>query len=148
MHLSTPKAALLGGIASYFCRVPIRLFLVRGLLSRKERGLKGMLFRAAERLTVTLCHRTVFVSRSLLDFAKREGILSRKEGIVIADGMSNGVDTERFRPFRVIRRVNTDKTGISGVGPVVGYVGRLCRDKGNRGIGYGVEDREGSVSGC
>ena len=128
-HLSTPKAALLGAIASYFCRVPVRLFLVRGLLSRNERGIKGMLFRATERLTVEFCNRIVFVSRSLLDFAKREGILGRKEGIVIADGMSNGVDTERFRPSRGSPG-GSEKTGISGTGPVVGYVGRLCRDKG------------------
>jgi len=135
LHVSTPKAALLGSIAGWLTGVPVRVFLVRGLITDGAQGLRKHLLRAAEALTVRLCHASYFTSRSLLKFAEDERIIRPGRGEILREGMSNGVDLARFNPQRV-RPVNLTPTiPLSGSGervqgPVIGYVGRLGRDKG------------------
>ena len=133
VHLSTPKGALLGAIAAWVARVPIRIFLVRGLFTENARGPWRPLFRWLERLSARLCHTSICVAPSLLDFARAEGILGRGQGIVLAHGMSNGIDPERFDPAVVeaadLAARRPGPTGPSGA-TVIGFVGRLARDKG------------------
>jgi glycosyltransferase involved in cell wall biosynthesis len=123
VHVSTPKAALLGSIAAWLARVPVRVFFVRGLITEGAAGGRRRLFRALEALTSRLCTRTVCVAPSLLELARREGIVRPGDGWVAANGMSNGLDPARFAPGPVA-------PGLEGAGPVVGFVGRLARDKG------------------
>jgi glycosyltransferase involved in cell wall biosynthesis len=133
VHLSTPKAALLGSIAAWLARVPIRIFLIRGLLSEGTSGFRRHLFRSLERVTAKLCHQHICNSRSLLTYAREEGILEADQGIVLANGMSNGIDTEYFNPHSA----PLDSAVLENIGPsfgegtfIIGYVGRLCHDKG------------------
>jgi glycosyltransferase involved in cell wall biosynthesis len=136
VHLSTPKAALLGAMASWAARVPVRIFLVRGLLTEGARGLKRLFYRRLEWLTARFCHRSICVSPSLLDFARAEGILGPEQGVVLAHGMSNGIDPQRFDPaviatvdLATLRPESTAQIGYAG-STVIGFVGRLARDKG------------------
>lgn len=131
---STPKAALIGAIASWLTRVSVRIFLVRGSITEGAAGARRSLFLYIERLTAILSHQVICVAPSLLDFVHREGIVPPHKGIVMASGMSNGVDTQRFDPTRptlsadvAVLRV---QLGIPEGTPVVGFVGRLCADKG------------------
>lgn len=135
LHLSTPKAALLGSIAGRLTGVPVRLFLVRGLICDGASGLRKRLLRAVESLTMRLCHVAWFTSRSLLTFAEGEGMIRPDEGIVLCEGMSNGIDLAHFNPDRVSPVNLTPSIPMRGrsthvTGPVIGYVGRLGRDKG------------------
>lgn len=131
VHLSTPKAAFLGAIAATAARVPARLFLMRGLVSPEATGIARKVYRFAEWLTSRLCHRTLCISPSLLELARRESVIGEEEGAVIGSGSSNGIDAVRFNPVSVnfslipeqVRRL------ISGR-QVIGFVGRLARDKG------------------
>ena len=100
-HVSTPKAALLGSIAACLARVPIRIYLIRGLITENAQGAKRSLFRWLERLTARLCHSSICVAPSLLEFARAEGILGPTQGVVLASGMSNGIDPNRFNPANV-----------------------------------------------
>ena len=121
VNVSTPKAALLGAIAARIARVPHTVFLVRGLVTETASGPMRRLYRAAERLTARLSDTVICVSPSLLEFARRESIVDRDPGLVIASGMSNGVDADRFREAHDVGRQEA---------PVVGFVGRLAADKG------------------
>jgi len=136
VHVSTPKAALLGAIAAWAARVPVRLFLMRGSITEPARGARRLLFRALERLTAALCHQTVCVAPSLLAFLRAERILGPTDGMVVASGMSNGIDVDRFCPARdgdaapvwplpALARAASDPQAV-----FVGFVGRLARDKG------------------
>jgi glycosyltransferase involved in cell wall biosynthesis len=50
---------------------------------------------------------------------------------VLADGSSNGVDVERFAPAGAQRRREARaRFGVPERGPVIGFLGRLTRDKG------------------
>jgi glycosyltransferase involved in cell wall biosynthesis len=136
VHVSTPKAALLGAAAAYAARVPVRIYCLRGSITEPSAGLRRRLFRTIERLTARLCHQTICVSESLLEFARTESILPTHAGMVAAKGMSNGIDVRRFDADAVdpawmrelpepLQRVANDRASI-----VIGYVGRLARDKG------------------
>ncbi|HWF86445.1 MAG TPA: glycosyltransferase family 4 protein [Vicinamibacterales bacterium] len=135
-HVSTPKGALLGAVAAYAARVPVRIYCLRGSITEPASGLRRMIFRSVERFTARLCHQTICVSESLLDFARTESILPKRAGMVAAKGMSNGIDVDRFDAGSVdpagmralpesLQRVAQDRSTI-----VIGYVGRLARDKG------------------
>ena len=135
-HVSTPKAALLGSVAAYAARVPVRIFCFRGSITEPASGIRRKMYRWVERLTARLCNHTICVSDSLLQFARSESILSSTGGMVPANGMSNGIDAERFAPDAgdaawlqslpgSLAALARDSNAV-----VIGYVGRLARDKG------------------
>src|ERR1700690_3852366 len=57
VHTHTPKAGLLGMLAGWICRVPVRLHTVAGLPSMAATGVKAWLLRRTEKLTYALAHR-------------------------------------------------------------------------------------------
>jgi glycosyltransferase involved in cell wall biosynthesis len=132
VHVSTPKAALVGSIAAWLAGAPARVLLVRGLALEGSTGRHRWLLRAADWICARLCHRTLCVSPSLRDVACDEGIVTRQQTVVPASGMSNGVDAGRFDPRAVsaaeLPGVTDDAR--SARPPVIGFVGRLARDKG------------------
>ncbi len=129
--VSTPKAALLGSIAAWNARVPIRIFLFRGSITENARGPMRLLFQKLEWLTARLCHQTICVSPSLLQFTRCSRILKSNEGICVANGMSNGIDASRFDPDRVQDSGELGNAlGIPQDAVIIGFVGRLALDKG------------------
>jgi glycosyltransferase involved in cell wall biosynthesis len=124
VHLSTPKAALLGALAAKAAGVKTRVFLIRGLSSESAAGLRRSIFLQLERLTARLSTHSICVAPSLLDYARRNGIA--QDSIVVANGMSNGIDATRFDPG-----VIGEASEVSELPPRrIGFVGRLVRDKG------------------
>jgi glycosyltransferase involved in cell wall biosynthesis len=134
VHLSTPKASVLGSMAAWAARVPISVYLIRGLHSEKQKGFRRKFFSFLESIPARLCSQTICVSPSLLEFARSEGIIAPDRGAVVANGMSNGVDVDHFDPVRVAREVDIKALALSLNLPpkckVIGFVGRLAVDKG------------------
>jgi glycosyltransferase involved in cell wall biosynthesis len=132
VHVSTPKAALLGAIAALVARVPVRVFLVRGLSFDGARGWRRRALALLERLTAALCHRTLFVSHSTMRLAEADRMIPIGSGRVPGAGMSNGIDTRRFDARTITHAplpfALTDEAGRPR--PVIGFAGRLARDKG------------------
>ncbi len=124
VHLSTPKAALLGSFAAFCARVPSRFFLIRGSVTGAARGWSSILNRWGEWLTVKLCNDIVVVSPSLLKYLREQGVLRSNEGKVIANGMSNGIDAEQFKSSHLHQPVGHSKK------LTIGFVGRLNKEKG------------------
>jgi glycosyltransferase involved in cell wall biosynthesis len=135
-HVSTPKAALLGSIAAYAARVPIRIFCFRGSITEPASDMRRKVYRWVERLTARLCTHTICVSESLLRFARSESILTSTDGMVPASGMSNGIDVQKFTPdgddaaWRRSLPESISALARDSNAVVIGYVGRLARDKG------------------
>ncbi len=132
--VSTPKAGLLGAIAAWSARVPVLVFLWQGSITEGASGLRRWLYRFLEQLTASLCHQVICVSPSLLAFTQREGIVSATKGAVMAKGTVNGIDAKRFDPARVElpsrAKALCRQFAIPEGTPVIGFVGRLCADKG------------------
>lgn len=132
-NVGTPKAGLVGGLAAWLNRVPCRVYTLRGLRFETTKGLKRGLLICAERLACYFAHRVICVSHSLREKAIDNGLTRRGKTVVFGSGSSNGVDVQRFTPTpdRMMRADELRRElGIPAAAPVVGYVGRLTRDKG------------------
>jgi glycosyltransferase involved in cell wall biosynthesis len=127
VEFSTPKAGLLGTVAARAIGVPVRVYMLRGLKLETARGVKRWILLAAERLaaacaTVVLCN-----SESLRAEALALGVAPESKLKLLGVGSSNGVDTEWFAPGTSDVR---ERLGLGKDALVLGFVGRLTRDKG------------------
>ena len=126
-EFSTPKAGLLGNLAAMLARVPVRVYFLRGLRLESSNGLLRSVLLAAERLAAWSAHYVLCNSPSLEAEAVSLRLAAKGKFRRIGDGSSNGVDTRRFAPGPCGLR---EQIGIAPDAPVIGFVGRLTRDKG------------------
>lgn len=124
---STPKAGLLGNLAAWSLRIPHRIYTLRGLKLEGTKGIKRVLLLAAEQATARCAHRVLCNSLSLRAAARVLRIAPERKLCLLGDGSSNGVDAQRFSPGE--SRVR-EALGIPENDFVLGFVGRLTRDKG------------------
>lgn len=127
VEFSTPKAGLLGSIAGWLCGVSCRVYLLRGLKLETAAGLKRRILWAAERVAAACVHGILCNSESLRVQARALRIAASDKLHLLGAGSSNGVDVERFSPGRSSVRA---KLGLVADDLVIGFVGRLTRDKG------------------
>ena len=134
LNVGTPKAGLLGALAGWLTRVPVRVYVLRGLrLEGARTPRQKALLWLAERATIMLASEVVCVSHSLRDEAVALHLFGRRgEPVVIGAGSSNGVNPERWNA--ALAAVDRAAVRASwGVGPDVldvGFVGRMNVDKG------------------
>jgi len=132
-HVSTPKMGLLGAIAAWSCRVPVRLYTLRGIRADGFTGNQARLLVALERLACALSHNVYCVSHSVRDRARELRLAPSHKLRVLGAGSSNGVDTTRFsRTAEILRAADAlrDRLRLPAAAPVIGFVGRIVRDKG------------------
>lgn len=134
VNAGTPKAGLLGMMASWLSRVPIRIYTLRGLRLETAKSWKlSAALAITERIASGCAHRIVCVSDSLRSVAVERRLIAAKKAVVLGGGSSNGVDARRFdvrqRPASQVEALRT-QLGIPDDAPVIGFAGRLTRDKG------------------
>jgi len=127
VEFSTPKAGLLGTIAARLRGVPRRVYMLRGLKLETCTGIKRWLLLAAEYVAAACAHVVLCNSESLRARALALRIAPPGKLRLLGEGSSNGVDVERFSPGLSTVRATL---GIARGVPVIGYAGRLTRDKG------------------
>ncbi|MFW6597667.1 glycosyltransferase family 4 protein [Propionibacteriaceae bacterium Y2011] len=132
VNLGTPKAALLGAVASWLLRIPKRLYVVRGLRLEGSAGILGRVLWAMEWITMRLATDVLFVGPSLAAEGERRGLLMRHKSWLIGSGSSNGVDAAAVveRAGTVDRDALRHRLGLESDHFVVGFIGRITRDKG------------------
>jgi glycosyltransferase involved in cell wall biosynthesis len=133
VHGHTPKGGLLAMVAATLSRVPVRVYHVHGLAFETAVGRRRRLLVTSERVACRLADRVMCVSRSVLAVAEGEGVLRHGRGHVLESGSINGVDAMgQFEPQRHLADGRAVRKGLRvPVGAVVvGYVGRVVRDKG------------------
>lgn len=134
VHAHTPKGGLLGMISAWLTRTRVCIYHMRGLPYMSATGRKRTLLMATERTSCRLAHRVFCVSHSLREVAIADGIVPAEKIVVFAGGSGNGVDsTTRFNPDRFsAEAVQAQKAelGIGGDEIVIGFIGRIVRDKG------------------
>jgi glycosyltransferase involved in cell wall biosynthesis len=126
-EFSTPKAGLLGSLAGLICGVPHRVYLLRGLRLETASGFKRAILRVTEQLAAACSHIVLCNSESLRDQAISLRLAGAGKLQLLGHGTSNGVDVERFTPGASNLK---HRLGIPARAPVIGFVGRLTRDKG------------------
>ncbi len=133
VYAGTPKAGLLGMLAARFLRVPVRVYAVCGLRLETTRGFKRAVLTTTERTTSACATRLFFVSESLRRSYLGLRLAAPKKTTVIGKGTLNGVMPARFAPTpeqTAQRNAYRAEAGIQDGDRVIGFVGRLTRDKG------------------
>jgi len=134
VHAHTPKGGLLGLMAASTAGVPVRIYQMRGLPVEGAKGMKRVLLSATERTSCGLAHQVVCVGHSLQRTSVELELAPPEKLTVLAGGSGQGVDAAgRFDParFEAPERGQTRaRYGIPVDAPVLGFVGRIVRDKG------------------
>ncbi len=130
-NMSTPKMGLLGGLAAWMTHVPRRIYTLRGLRYQTTRSWKRLLLMACERLSCACAHQVICVSRSLKEAARRDRICRSEKLALLGETVSEGI-TVAPRSKNPAHRVSClrEKAGIPDDTVVIGFVGRLTKDKG------------------
>ncbi|MHC5353689.1 glycosyltransferase family 4 protein [Myroides sp. LJL115] len=129
----TPKGALLAMLASKLVGTKNRIYFRHGLVFETSRGFKLYLLRFLEKLTSMCASQIVCVSQSVYDYSVENGFGSALKNIVLNKGTCNGVDTIKYSKSNSEDKVKLlRKVGIPENNIVIGYVGRLSKDKGIR----------------
>lgn len=130
VHTHTPKAGLLGILAAKMCRVPIRVHTVAGLPLMAKSGLLKRLLVNIEKLTYAAATDILPNSNTLATYI-RESIYDHPKLKVLANGTSNGIDTDYYAsdvfPSSQIKNLKVD-LGLNRI--VFLFVGRVVSDKG------------------
>lgn len=133
VHAGAPKSAFLAMLAARIAGVRLRFFACHGTITGRRSGARRLFFRLVEGITARLADRVWCMSPSLLAFMSQAGIIPAGRGFVIGHGSANGFREEWLNEAGVsvpeaIVRLERDKA--AGGFPVVGFMGRLCRQKG------------------
>jgi glycosyltransferase involved in cell wall biosynthesis len=132
VHTHTPKAGLLGMIASYFAGVPIRLHTVAGMPLMELKGLKKEILGITERLTYACAHQVYPNSKGLRKIIMNYGFCKAEKLKVIANGASNGVNVDLFDPHYASPTYRSELRAKHGISDelVFCFVGRIALEKG------------------
>lgn len=130
----TPKGGLLSMVAAWLMRVPKRVYFRHGLVYQTSSGLKRFILMSVDRIASLLATKIVCVSPSVLEQSIKDKLSPAHKQIVLGKGTCSGVDTQgKFNP----QNINPEKMsllkqkwGIDDSDWIVGYTGRLVRDKG------------------
>jgi glycosyltransferase involved in cell wall biosynthesis len=133
VHTHTPKAGIIGMLASKLANVPHRLHTVAGLPLLETKGVKRKVLDLVEQLTYACATKVYPNSNGLLQFILSANYCNSSKLKVLANGSSNGIDTTYFDRSHFSEEMVSDlrhKLEISKEDFVFIFVGRLVKDKG------------------
>lgn len=132
VHTNTPKGSLLGMLASWWCRVPIRIYTVTGLRFETASGNFKRLLIMMEKITCA-CATKVIPEGDGVKNTLIKNKITKKPLKKILNGNINGIDAAYFDPTlypEEDKRLLRKDLNIGEKDFVFIYVGRLVKDKG------------------
>ena len=133
VHTHTPKAGIVGMLAAFLARVPLRIHTVAGLPLMEAKGMKKIILRFVERLTYRCATNVFSNSKGLQAYILEQRLTDAQKMTLIGQGSSNGIDTSHFQPqdkhSKTIQSLRAT-LGINKEDFLFCFVGRLVSDKG------------------
>ncbi len=132
VQYSTPNASFYAAVAAFLAGIKVRLYCQWGMVFVSASGLKRRLLRLMEK---TICHLSTNIqpdSYGNLEYCRKDRLYSEKKSEVIWNGSAKGVDLSRY-DFQLRSDYAQEirhRYGIDQGDIVLGFVGRLGRDKG------------------
>ena len=133
VHTHTPKAGLIGMMAAWFCRVPVRMHTVAGLPLVETRGLKRQVLTMVERITYQCATRIYPNSFAQKGFILQHIYANEKKIKVIGNGSSNGINCDYFKSSSELIEESRDirlELNIPSNQSVGIFIGRVTGAKG------------------
>lgn len=130
VHTLTPKAGLLGMLAAFICRIPVRIHTFTGQVWATRGGLARCGLKWIDKLIAGLATRVLTDSYSQLEFLVSEGVVGHRRIGVAGPGSISGVDPDRFKPSLAARERLRGDLGIPDNAVVFLALGRINREKG------------------
>jgi glycosyltransferase involved in cell wall biosynthesis len=130
----TPKGALISMFAGLLCGTKMRIYFRHGLVYETADGLARSVLKLAEKVTSLCSTKIICVSKSLYNLSLKEHLNPVKKQKILGKGTCGGIDTiNKFNPElidkeRVVELKQKYKIAENGI--VIGFCGRLVRDKG------------------
>ena len=130
----SPKGGLLAMLAAFICNVPTRIYFRHGLVYETATGFLRKLLIACDKITSLCATKIVCVSNSVLRQSIKDKLGSVNKQIVLGKGTCTGIDTRgKFNPENINPHKLSNlksKWGIEDGDFVLGYSGRMAKDKG------------------
>ena len=133
VHTHTPKAGIIGMLAAYIARVPLRMHTVAGLPLMESTGFKRSVLNLVERITYFCATHVYPNSKGLQDFIIQHEFCDQQKLKILGAGSSNGIDTSYFDPKQITtnqKHALKTKLNIEPTDFIFSFVGRLVGDKG------------------
>jgi glycosyltransferase involved in cell wall biosynthesis len=133
VHSHTPKAGIIGMLAAFIARVPVRMHTIAGLPLMEVKGIKKRILYAVERLTYRYATHVYPNSKGLMDFIQEKHLAEKTPLQIIGKGSSNGIDTGHFNADSILDQELIKcqkKWTIAQDDFVFLFIGRLVGDKG------------------
>ena len=127
VHSLTPKGGMLGMLAAWIARVPIRIAMFNGELKLPNRIVRGIV-KITNWLTCLLATHLNADGYGTKEYVESQHI-TRKPVVVFWHGNINGIDLKKFAPAGS-RDKKRKILGISPTSIVFVFVGRVVHDKG------------------
>lgn len=127
---ATPKAGLLSMLASFFVGVKKRIYHIFGFPFETAKGVARRLLISIERLSAMCATNVLPISQSIAKVCLTNKI-TKSEKLCLDYALTiGGVDMDRFNPDIVKSDILKRELNIDDRDFVIGFVGRITRDKG------------------
>lgn len=132
VQYSTPNASMYGAVASKFAKVPVRLYCQWGMVFVTMTGVKRFVFKNIEKMVCKFSTNVQPDSYGNLNYLREQGFYDEKKSCVIWNGSAKGLDLSAFDVSKKeeYSKEIKEKYNIPSDVPVIGFVGRLGREKG------------------
>jgi glycosyltransferase involved in cell wall biosynthesis len=130
VHTVTPKAGLLGILASRLVGVPNRIHIFTGQVWHTQKGVYKYFLMFLDRITVWNSTHVLVDGQSQRQFLIKNRIVAASNSFVLGKGSISGVDTNRFIPNAIVKKEVREELGIKKNEVVYMFLGRMNSEKG------------------
>ena len=132
VQYSTPNASMYASIAAKSAKIPVRLYCQWGMVYVTMGGIKRKIFKTIERMICRFSTQIQPDSRGNLEFCRKEGLYDEKKSLILWNGSAKGLDLTAFDVSKKAEYAKAikEKYNIPENVPVIGFVGRLGKEKG------------------
>lgn len=132
VQYSTPNASMYAAVSSKLAKIPVRLYCQWGMVYVTMGGVKRKIFKTIERMVCRFSTQVQPDSTGNLEFCRKEGLYDENKSLVIWNGSAKGLDLTAFdisKKQEYAKEIK-EKYSIPDGATVIGFVGRLGREKG------------------
>ena len=126
----SPKAGFLTALAGFMTLIPVRVHTFTGQVWVTKKGLTRYLLKTFDKIIYLCSTKIIIDSHSQKKFLLNKKIIKKKKTVVLGHGSISGVNLNKFKPDKNVRKLIRKKFKINNSSIVFLFVGRLKKDKG------------------